>query len=1031
MRLVALVAVLALPAVAAASEHVGQVSFAGVAVPGATVTASQAGSEPLATTTDPDGIYRFPDLADGIWTIAVEMRGFATATLDITVAAGTPGTLWELTLLPYEEIARNLPPVPPADIAPATDESQSRGPSARAAAPAPQPAFQRAGVAPANPRSPAPAPPPSQEPSVDPTGMGAADGLLINGSVNNGAASPFAQLARFGNNVPGQRSLYTGGVGALFGSSRLDARPYSFTGVSTPKPEYNDIQFLGTVGGPLRIPGLVRNGGQFTVGYQRLLDNSTITEPARLPTALERAGDFSRTVDGFGRPVRIVDPLTGQSFADNTIPRDRIAPQAAALQAYYPSPGIDGDGYNYQAAVVTTTRTDNVQSRLQRQISQRNNFVASFSLQRTTTDSTSILGFDHTQKSRGIGTEGTFTHRFSPFFTMRARYQLSRQVNETLPHFANRINVSGEAGITGNNQDPVNWGPPALTFASGIERLADAQHSYLASTTNGLSTENFTSRGRHTFTLGGGVRRHAMDVRSQQDARGGFTFTGAATGFDFADFLLGIPATSAIAFGNADKFFRGYSFDAYITDDWRISPGLTVNVGVRWEYEAPLVERFGRLVNLDVLPGFSAVAPVIASERAGSLTGRAYADSLVSPDKRGVQPRLGLAWRPIAGSSLVVRAGYGIYRNTNVYQSLATLMAQQPPLSTSFSVQNSAEHPLTLANGFLAPVGIVPNTFGVDPAFRVGYAHNWQASMQRDLPGSMTVLATYLGTKGSHLMQQILPNTYPPGASDPCAPAPGEGSGTVRCPSGFVFLTSDGRSSRHAGQLQLRRRLRNGLTATVQYTLAKAEDDAAAFLGASLSGSAIAQNWRDLDAEMAPSNFDQRHQVTAQVQYTTGVGVTGGALMSGLKGSLFRNWTITAQLTAGSGLPFTPMYLLPAGGTGITGTVRAALTGAPVDDVPSGLYANPAAYGPPAPGSWGDAGRNSLSGPRQFSLNAGIRRTFPWGGRMNLEWGLDATNVLNRVTYRAVNALVGSPQFGLPMATNNMRKIQTVLRFRF
>ena len=106
--------------------------------------------------------------------------------------------------------------------------------------------------------------------------------------------------------------------------------------------------------------------------------------------------------------------------------------------------------------------------------------------------------------------------------------------------------------------------------------------------------------------------------------------------------------------------------------------------------------------------------------------------------------------------------------------------------------------------------------------------------------------------------------------------------------SGFVYLTSNGSSSRHAGQFQLRRRLRNGLAASVQYTLAKATDNATAFAGVNLSGGAIAQDWRDLDAEQAPSNFDQRHQVTAQFQYTTGVGVAGGALLDGMKGALLQ-----------------------------------------------------------------------------------------------------------------------------------------------
>jgi len=557
-------------------------------------------------------------------------------------------------------------------------------------------------------------------------------------------------------------------------------------------------------------------------------------------------------------------------------------------------------------------------------------------------------------------------------------------------------------------------------ISSGIAGLSDGLPRFTGNQTNGVGGDLFLSRGRHAFTIGGDLRRQHINVLSQQDPRGGFTFTGAATGSDFADFLLGIPSASQIAFGNADKYFRGFSYDAYVTDDWRVGAALTVTAGFRWEYESPLSELYGRLVNLDVAPGFTGISPVVATSPTGALTGRSLPSSLIQPDWGGLQPRLALAWRPVPGSSVVIRAGYGIYRNTGVYQSITTLMAQQSPLSTALSIANSDENPLTLANGFTAPPGLTPNTFAVDPDFRIGSAHNWQASIQRDLPASLTVNATYLGTRGIGLIQEFLPNTYPLGAVNPCA----------TCPSGFVYLTSGGTSSRHAGQLQVRRRLRNGLTTTVQYTLAKAVDDAGSYAGANLSGTAFAQNWLDLDAEQGPSAFDQRHLMTVQFQYTTGVGVAGGALVDGWRGSLLKGWTITSQLTAGSGLPLTPYYLATTPGTGFTGAIRASRTGASAD-APVGYYLNPSAYTTPEPGRWGDAGRNSARGPSQFQLNAGITRTFPWGSRLNMDWRIDATNVLNSVTYSSVNALVGSPQFGLPTAANQMRRVQTSLRMRF
>ena len=148
-------------------------------------------------------------------------------------------------------------------------------------------------------------------------------------------------------------------------------------------------------------------------------------------------------------------------------------------------------------------------------------------------------------------------------------------------------------------------------------------------------------------------------------------------------------------------------------------------------------------------------------------------------------------------------------------------------------------------------------------------------------------------------MQQFLPNTYPAGSVTPCA----------TCPAGFAYLTSTGRSLRNAGQVQVRRRLRNGFTATrAIHASPRPPTTPPRSRGATLAGVGIAQNWLDLDAEYGRSAFDQRHQVTAQAQYTSGAGIAGGSLVDGLRGTLLKDWTFLAQLTTGSGLPLTPVY---------------------------------------------------------------------------------------------------------------------------
>ncbi|MFY9640986.1 MAG: hypothetical protein WAK07_08830, partial [Rhodomicrobium sp.] len=567
-----------------------------------------------------------------------------------------------------------------------------------------------------------------------------------------------------------------------------------------------------------------------------------------------------------------------------------------------------------------------------------------------------------------------WSHRFAQRWFLNLGYQFSRLATHVTPYFENRENVSGEAGISGNDQAPMNWGPPTLVFASGIAGLSDGLSSFDRNETSGLSDSVLWHRGAHNVTFGTDFRRQEFNYLSQQNPRGTFTFTGGATGSDFADFLLGIPDTSAIAFGNADKYFRESVYDGFVNDDWRISPELTLNAGVRWEYGAPVTELYGRLVNLAVAPGFAAVAPVVGNDP-------------VRPDKHGFEPRVGVAWRPLWGSSFVIRAGYGVYYDTSVYQTIALQMAQQPPLSKSLSVQNSLADPLTLANGFIASPTITGNTFAIAPNFQPGYAQNWQVAMQRDLPGSLQLTATYLGIKGTRGPQDFLPNTYPTGAMNPCP----------SCPTGFAYMTSNGNSTRQAGQVQLRRRLHNGLTGTLQYTYSKSIDDDAALggQGASATGQnspnaasptpaatgpsnlAIAQNWLDLSAERGLSTFDQRHLLSLQMQYTTGMGTGGGTLMTGWKGALFKEWTVATQVTAGSGLPETPVYLAPVEGTGVTGTIR--------PDYVGGYFLNPAAYIAPPAGEWGNAGRDTITGPAQFSLSASLGRTFRVSDRLNLD----------------------------------------------
>jgi hypothetical protein len=1034
----------------AATEHKGVVVFGGLPLPGATVTASQ-GEKKVTAVTDAQGLYSFADLADGVWSMQVEMLCFAPSKREIAVGPGAPPAEWDMKMLPFDEIKAAAPPPPPSAAPTPAAGAPSAAPQATAPASAAKPAGKgkAKGAAVAKPQSGyqradvnasdngASAAPGSESDSgaggmgmgAD-AGQGASESMVVNGSTSNGV-----ERRAFGNGRRGTGSMFNGNLSFIESNSSLNARNYSLTGQNTAEPAYNSATFGGNLGGPLWIPHVLRRNGQFYIGYQGTRIRNATTAPELMPTAQERNGDFSQAVNGAGQPVTIFDPNGGAPFPGNVLPQSRIAAaggQAAALLKFYPQPNfLANSRYNFQIPLLSNAGSDGVQVRANRALGSKNFVNGMFAYQnaRNVNPNSSGFGFADTGSTSGLTSNATWRRTFEKTVFGTFTYSYSRSAQRGTPYFSGRENVSGEAGITGNLQSPGYWGPPSLSFTgSGIAGLSDSQLSLTRNQTHAVSGNVGWIRRPHNMSFGGDFRRLQLNNLSQQNPRGHLSFTGAATeqlsgggpvygtGFDFADFLLGTPDTAAIAYGNADKYFREGVYDLYANDDFRATSTLTINAGVRWEYSSPVTEKYGRLVNLDVAHGFAGAAPVVANSPTGPLTGLKYADSLLRPDKHAVQPRVGIAWHPFLASSMLIRAGYGITYDTSVYPSIVSQMAQQSPLSKSMQVSNSPANPLTLANPFVAPPGALANTFGVDPNFHIGYAQSWQFSVQQDIPGSMVMTATYLGIKGTRAGQQFLPNTYPVGAVNPC----------LTCQSGYTYMTSNGNSTRESGSLQLRRRFHNGFQASANYTYSKAIDDAA-LGGRGQGGSVVAQNWLDLAGERGLSPSDQRHLLSAQLQYSTGVGIRGGGLLSGWRGAIVKGWTAATNISAGSGLPETPTYssqTVP--GTAVQGPVRPLYTGAGVYDAPVGRFLNPAAYIAPLAGFWGNAGRDSIIGPNRFSMSASMARSFK-----KLDLRVDAANALNHASYTTWVTNITSPQFGLPNPPGSMRRLTLTLRWRF
>jgi hypothetical protein len=1051
------IAWLVLTSLAMASEYHGLVTMGGLPVPGVTVTAVQ-GTKKVTAVTDAQGLYSFADLADGAWTIDIEMTGFAPIKQDVAVAANaTPGA-FELKLLSIDEIRAAVKPVvveanaAPVVSAAASAPSETGLPAAPAAGKAAvgKAAASKGGAATANSGESSAAtvaPPPDAAPE-DPS---ASTGLLINGSMSNAATSQFSLAPAFGNTRNGGRRLYNGGIGFRLDNSALDAKNFSVTGQNTAKPAYNDMTGLVTLVGPINIPRLMPRGPTLSLNYQWTRNSNDTTQQALVPTAAEEMGDLSQVLGTSKITVPAASDLPaaclaapgitpGSAFPGNVIPAACISPQANALLQlnFYPAPNVIGEQNNYQTALVSSMHQDAFNSRVEKSWGARNDINGNFAITSTRSSNTNLFNFVDPSDSLGINTGVNWQHRYGQRLFVVLGYNFSRSRTRQSNFFGPRQqNIELEAGISGTatsppNKDPGDFGPPGLSFSSGIAALSDGNSALTRNETNAYSEQTTWNHGHHNLAWGANFRRQEFNYLSQQNPRGSLSFTGAATqavgvnGADFADFLLGIPDTSSIAFGNADKYFRESYYGAYVDDDWRARPELTVHAGIHWEYGAPVTELKGRLVNLDVLPGFTQVQAVLGSNPVGPLTGQQYPTSLLKPDKHGFEPQVGVSWRPISGSSLVLKAGYGIGFDTSEYAGIANSMGQQAPLSTSLNATNTASGScfFSIANPFKPPASCTPPTtdvFGIDPNFRIGYAQNWQLSAQRDLPFSLQLTVTYLGIKGTRAVQQFYPNTS--------APPTAQCAGASCPPSGFYYRESNGDSNREAGQVQLRRRLRAGFQAAVAYTYSKALDDVSGFGG---QGGSYAQNWQNLRGERGLSSFDQRNQLSVSAQYTTGMGIGGKTLLSGWRGVLYKQWLVQTNISYGSGLPETPVYPGSLVGAACS-CLRPDVTGAPIHLVANGLFLNPAAFTTPASG-FGDARRDSITGPNQFSLSASMQRSFRIHDRYNLDFQLNSTNTLNHVSYSSwYNTWTTGPGslFGTPTGAGGMRKVVAQMRLRF
>jgi hypothetical protein len=851
------------------------------------------------------------------------------------------------------------------------------------------------------------------------------------------------QYASFGNRHRTGAEL-TGSAYIYLNNSYLNAAPFSLNGQTAAKPSYDQARYGINIGGPLIIPKLLNlPRWSFYVTYSGTRSRNPYNAVSSLPTPAERAGDFSAL------PNTVYDPLSQTPFAGNVIPASRISPIAQGLLKYIPLPTYASGIQNYRIVNSIPNNNGNWGIRLNAPLSKKDRLTFNVQTQGRDSESETLFGYHDTSTGTGLSASVGWSHSFAPRFNNSATISLSRNINKAAPYFAYTQNVAGQLGILGTAQDPIDYGPPSLSFTN-FGGLSDGTASVARSQTISFSDGiTYVIRRRHNLTFGYSFRKMQNNNLSYPNGRGSFSFSGLLTsainangqplgntGYDFADFLLGLPQSSSLRYGTIaadgtvtpgiNNYFRGWATSGYAQDDWRVSRRLSLNIGYRYEYFSPYTELFGHLANLDVNPAFTQAAIVTPGEKApysGSIP-----SSLVRPDDNNFSPRFGFAYRLAKKRATVIRGGYSIFYSGSAYSQIASQMASQPPFSRTVTLTTTTSNPLTLQNGFsLLPIQTINNTFAIDPNYQLANAQQWVAAIQDTFHRDLVVELEYIGTKGTHLGVVDQPNRASPGASLLNA-------GTVLpipYATSFNYQTAGANSSYNAGQARITRRFNRGLSAVALYTFSKSIDDASSFSG---PGGTTVQFIDNLHLERALSTFDQRHRLSLTFLASSPVGVHGMMRNGGWKTTALTGWTLAGTFTIASGTPLTARVagnLSNIGGTAAYGTGRAEASGQSID-AGNYPYFNLLAFTTPPPGTYGNAGRDTIPGPIVPSFNLSLNRSFRLGeSRRQIQLRLSANNAFNHVVITGYGTTINSNTYGLPTSASGTRTVTLLLRYSF
>ena len=615
--------------------------------------------------------------------------------------------------------------------------------------------------------------------------------------------------AEFGRSGSGIVNLiYKSGTNQFHGSayeflrnSDLDANNFYANRSGTPLPSFKRSQFGASLGGPVDIPKVYqgKNKTFFFFDYEGLRQGSATTLQTTVPTAAQRIGDFSHTLNSTGQLVTIFDPGTTVAqgtgyvrtpFAGNVVPANRIDPVAKNIVNYYPLPNQPGLPFsavnNYYVATTTVENTNSIDFKVDENLNERNRFFARYSRlglnQPSPLELPSAIRVaqnapdNQAQTNNSAAIDYTFT--LSPTDLLEFRYGFARikLAYTSISLGFNPTQLGFPSSIAANADHLVFPGIAAANYYSlGNPQQGDTRFPGFES--HILAVSNTRILGPHTLRFGWEGRLLRSNDTESGSSTGTFSFAAGATqgpnpnaasttaGNSIATLLLG-GGSGSMLIDSKDGATQSRYFAAFIQDDWKVSRKLTLNMGLRYDLDIPRTERYNRMETFDTaIPSPLAAATGIALLRGGTVFVGVGGSSRrqFEPQYKNFDPRFGFAYQ--ADANTVFRGGFGIFFAPSLRVANATIGNEGFSASTDYnSSPNGLTQSLFLSNpfpnGFNKPAGNSQGLLtGIGSSFEnpltgdntVPYMENWDFDIQRQLPGGILIDVAYVGSRGVHL----------------------------------------------------------------------------------------------------------------------------------------------------------------------------------------------------------------------------------------------------------------------------------------